>query len=79
MFRKYIIYSMWGCGLDSADLDQGPVVISYEHINELQGSIKGKDFFTEWRIISISRALIYWVSLGYRLLSALQNNFFCIL
>jgi hypothetical protein len=35
---------MWGCGLDSSDLGQGPAVGCCEHTNDPVSSMKGKEY-----------------------------------
>jgi hypothetical protein len=42
--RDNFTVRMWGCGLVSADSEQGPVTGVCEHDNEPFGFYKGKDF-----------------------------------
>jgi hypothetical protein len=35
------------CGLDSSDLQQGPMADPSDHINEASGSVKVREFFDQ--------------------------------
>jgi len=46
---------MGGCGLYSSGLGEGQVACCYKHGNELQGSIKYKNFLTSWKPVTFWR------------------------
>jgi hypothetical protein len=53
---------MSGCRLDSSGLGLEQVVGSYEHSNELSGSIKCGQFVNSGATVSLSRTLLHGAS-----------------